>query len=224
MDKNEMLELVYKNNLDYAAEYDSVDMLKKIINSMSIIDRKFFVENKDVYIDEALSIGNEQTISQPTTVARMLLLSKLKPKLDVLEIGSGSGWNASLISYLVNPGKVLSTERIKKLHDKAEYNFNSIVNKEKLRLNAEFLYKDIFSDKIDGKFDRIISTAGANKEIGYRLRNFGFDILKDNGLLLYPTRGFLGQGALELWKKEDVMKRILRDEGYVFVPLMKGMR
>ena len=44
------------------------------------------------------------------------------------------------------------------------------MNKEKLRLNAEFLYKDIFSDKIDGKFDRIISTAGANKEIGYRLR------------------------------------------------------
>ena len=223
MDKKEMLDSVYRNNEEYARKYDSVDMLKKIINSMDLIDRKFFVENEHIYSDEALSIGNKQTISQPTTVARMLLLSRLKPKLDVLEIGSGSGWNASLITDLVKPGKVVSTERIRNLYDNAKHNFNKMIDATNLKLKAEFLYRDVFNDKINMKFDRIIATAGANKEIIYKLREFSGNILKDRGLLVYPTIEFLGQGALELWEKDNVMKRVARDEGYAFVPLIKGI-
>ena len=198
MDKKEMLDSVYRNNEEYARKYDSVDMLKKIINSMDLIDRKFFVENEHIYSDEALSIGNKQTIS-------------------------GSGWNASLITDLVKPGKVVSTERIRNLYDNAKHNFNKMIDATNLKLKAEFLYRDVFNDKINMKFDRIIATAGANKEIIYKLREFSGNILKDRGLLVYPTIEFLGQGALELWEKDNVMKRVARDEGYAFVPLIKGI-
>ncbi len=224
MNKEEMLKSVYERNKMYAEKYDSVDMLKKIINSMDIIDRKFFIEGDNIYEDEALSIGQGQTISQPTTVARMLLLSRLKQKIDVLEIGSGSGWNASLIANLVNPGKVTSTERIEKLHKSAIENFNKMKDSSKLRLNVEFLHTDTFSKLWKEKFDRIITTAGVDKRMATRLQEFGNDVLKNNGLLVYPTNEAHFSGSLELWQKNMFMRRILRDEGYSFVPLLEGVK
>lgn len=224
MNKEEMLKSVYEKNKMYAEKYDSVDMLKKIINSMDIIDRKFFVEGSNIYGDEALSIGQGQTISQPTTVARMLLLSRLKPKIDVLEIGSGSGWNASLIANLVNPGRVTSTERIEKLHKNAIENFNKCIDSAKLRLNVEFLHTDTFSKVWKEKFDRIITTAGADKKMAEKLQELGSNVLKDNGLLIYPNNESYFLGSLELWQKNVFMKRILRDEGYSFVPLLEGVK
>lgn len=223
-EKSDMLMRVYENNKEYAESHDSVDMLKKIMNSMDLIDRKFFVKNPFVYKDIALSIGQNQTISQPSTVARMLMMADLKPKLDVLEIGSGSGWNASLLSYLVNPGKVISAERIERLYDNSIKNFKKMTESTGLKLNVEFLYRDIFSMEWKEKFNRIITTAGADMQMAEKLRNLGREILKNKGLLIYPTRDDYGNGDLEVWKKDGGMKRTLREKGYTFVPLLEGIR
>ncbi|MCA1794674.1 MAG: hypothetical protein LC660_12555, partial [Desulfobacteraceae bacterium] len=62
-----------------------------ILHAMDKVDRKYFIDH-DPYVDAALSIGHGQTISQPSTVARVLMLAELSPGHDVLEIGFGSGW------------------------------------------------------------------------------------------------------------------------------------
>ena len=94
---------------------------------MQVIDRTFFVENiEDAYYDTALSIGYYQTISQPSTVARMLMLSELKAGQDLIELGAGSGWNASLMGFMVYPGKVLSLDIVPQLIEKAQSNLNSL--------------------------------------------------------------------------------------------------
>lgn len=228
--KKDMLDSVYRNNEDYAKRMKSFSILKKIINSMDLIDRKFFAgkENEDsCYDDEALSIGYNQTISQPTTVARMLLMSRLKPRLNVLEIGSGSGWNAALMASIVKPGKVISTERIKELKELAQSNLNKFMKEKKTKLNVEFLHTDTFdrSNKLwKMRYDRIMSTAGANIDLISQLKNIGNVLLKNNGLLVYPTNESGFNGALEIWKKQgEKLKRINREEGYSFVPLLKGI-
>ncbi|MEM2956344.1 MAG: methyltransferase domain-containing protein [Candidatus Pacearchaeota archaeon] len=215
MTKKEMLESVLENNKDR----NNID---KIIEAMEKVDRRDFVSVKDPYIDAPLSIGYGQTISQPTTVARMLSLLDLKKKQDVLEIGSGSGWNAALVAYLVKPGKVVSVERIKELNEMAQKNYDSIKNKLKLD-NIEFVFADAFDRKgkiWKIKYDRIITTAAADSMFKEDLMEMGKTLLKDKGLLLFPTE----EGEMELWQKKDKkMIKIYSEYGYSFVPLIRGI-
>ena len=106
-----------------------------IIEAFKNIDRTDFVpENlKEIaYENKPLSIGFNQTISQPLTVAFMLEL--LEPKIGekILDIGSGSGWQTALLAHIVGiQGKVVSIERIPELKLLAEknlgkYNFQNI--------------------------------------------------------------------------------------------------
>lgn len=229
MDKKDMINSVKSFNEQFAKKTDSINLLKKIMNSMCIVDRKFFagVDNESVcYTDEALPIKHGQTISQPKTVARMLLMADLKPKLNVLEIGSGSGWNAALVADLIKPGKIISTERIKGLQENAYNNYNQFIKTTKTKgLNVEFLHTDTFDRKSivwKERFDRIIATAGANADMSIKLRQMGHELLRNHGLLLYPTQQNFG--ALELWKKNhNRLTLSKRDLGYSFVPLLEGI-
>lgn len=227
-EKQRMLQSVYHNNLQYAQSPASHEALKKIIEAMMIIDRRFFVSSQEgfCYIDEPLPIGHGQTISQPTTVARMLLLSQLKPKQDVLEVGAGSGWNAALAAQIVKPGKVITTERIKPLQENAQKNFDKLVRSKKIKLNAEFVFADALDEKSGiwkEKYDRIIITAGVGPDLIQKMPLMGEKLLKEGGMLLYPTNEFGSYGALELWqKKKGKLQKIYREEGYAFVPLLRG--
>ena len=79
------------------------------------------------YDDNALPIGYGQTISQPCTIASMLELLDLKKGDSVLEIGSGSGWNAALMGFLVGrKGSVLSTEIIDSLVERSRKRIEKI--------------------------------------------------------------------------------------------------
>ena len=121
MNKQEMLKSVEK----CLSSYGNVD--KQILEAMNKIDRKEFVLEalkEYAYEDNALSISEGQTISQPSTVARMLSLLKLKENDFVLEIGTGSGWNAALIAYLVKQGKILSLEIYDELISEARKNIH----------------------------------------------------------------------------------------------------
>lgn len=93
----------------------------KVLEAMRQLPRHLFVDEAlatRAYEDDALPIGHKQTISQPYIVARMTeaLIAEGIPK-TVLEIGTGSGYQAALLSLLVE--KVYTVERIKPLHHQA---------------------------------------------------------------------------------------------------------
>ncbi|MDP3729851.1 MAG: protein-L-isoaspartate(D-aspartate) O-methyltransferase [bacterium] len=97
-----------------------------IIEAFKKIDRKFFVPAKfqdRAYVNEALPIGEEQTISQPLVVAFMTELLMVRPGEKILEVGSGSGWQTAILAELVTGrdahGKIISIERIPDLYASA---------------------------------------------------------------------------------------------------------
>ena len=162
MDKKEMLNSVQR----YLSSFGDID--ERIIEAIRKVDRKDFMdENKEfAYVDNAMSIGYGQTISQPSTVARMLQLLQLKSGDRVLEIGAGSGWNACLIGHLIGKkGSILSLEIVDELVEKARGRV------EKLGIeNVEILKKDF--RELDEKFDKIIFTAGILQEQKNVIRNY----------------------------------------------------
>lgn len=224
----EMLESVYLYNSSFSSDET---LLEKILFSMSFIDRKFFVNDEEyAYDDNALPIGKGQTISQPSTVARMLLLAELQEGDEVLEVGAGSGWNACLAAFLVYPGNVTSIDRINSLVEKAQINLHELRNylRQKKPQDVEklskinFLAEDIFSkEKVwKKKYDKIIITAGiADTETEEKIRIISQNLLKKNGLLICPYTS----GPLIIYRKNIKNSKLERGETreqYVFVPLL----
>jgi protein-L-isoaspartate(D-aspartate) O-methyltransferase len=107
-------------------ETDGYLQTQAIIDAFRKIDRRDFVLPEfqaEAYLDSALPIGFDQTISQPLTVAFMLELLRPKSGERVLDIGAGSGWQTAILSELVGEtGKVVAVERIKELGEMAETN------------------------------------------------------------------------------------------------------
>ena len=108
MDKEQLIELLKR---------DGYLKSPVIIEAFKNVDRKDFVpENvkEGAYVNEALAIGFEQTISQPLVVAFMLELLELKMGERVLEIGTGSGWKTALMAYIL-------THMKREIEQKAEF-------------------------------------------------------------------------------------------------------
>ena len=220
----EMLKSVYSYNSLFVKTKEQEKLLERILFAMSVIDRKFFIEENS-YLDTALSIGEGQTISQPSTVARMLLLAELQEGDNVLEIGTGSGWNASLIAFLVYPGNVVSIERFTSLKEKAEENIKNLkinLKKEKTEKlnNIRFYAENIFSRKNawKKKYDKIIITAGIFSEEQERdIENLATNLLKEGGMLICPRTS----GPLLIIRKKVKLAKENTKEEYVFVPLLE---
>ena len=187
----------------------------EVLKIMKKIPRHIFVDeaiSDQAYDNTALPIGSNQTISQPLIVAKMteLLISK-NPK-RILEIGTGSGYQAVVLSQFAQ--KVFTIERIKTLHDEAKRIFK-ILN-----------IHNIYSKHSDGNngwpekacFDAIIYTAAANTiSTSISLQ------LCDNGVLLAPVCVGSKQILREYLKKDN--KLIYVDHGEVnFVPLLSGKK
>lgn len=100
--------------------------MDRIDQAFQAIPRKEFVlpQDKDkASEDRPLSIGFNQTISQPTTVRKMLEWLDPQPGDKILDIGSGSGWTTGLLSYLVGPiGRVFAVDVIAELVRMGEQN------------------------------------------------------------------------------------------------------
>lgn len=89
------------------------------------VPREAFVlphDSADAYADVPLPIGNRQTISAPSMIAIMLEEARLMRGERVLEIGTGSGYNAALLAHLVGAANVVSIERHSELADRAREN------------------------------------------------------------------------------------------------------
>ena len=225
MNKERLLKSVRGNLLYLATGKIEKKYLERIIEAIEVVDRIFFVRDKEeAYFDTALSIGYNQTISQPSTVARMLMLAKLESGKNLLELGAGSGWNASLAGYLIYPGKVLSLDIVPQLIDKAVENLNSLRDylnyEERKKLsNIEFKVLNIFKQLNiwQEQYDRVIITAGINLSQEYLIAQLAEKMLLEKGILVCPYT----YGPLIILKKEE--GRIIRDttmEQYVFVPLL----
>lgn len=225
MDKERLLKSVRHNLLYLAAGKKEKENLEHIIEAIRAVDRFFFVRDRgDAYFDTALSIGYNQTISQPSTVARMLMLAELGSDKNLLELGAGSGWNASLAGFLIYPGKVLSLDIVPQLIEKARENLNSLKDsmgyEERKKLdNIEFRVLNIFKqlDTWQERYDRIIITAGINQTQEGLILQLAEELLLDKGILVCPYT----YGPLIILKKDDgsIKKNTTREE-YVFVPLL----
>lgn len=223
-----MLNSVFEYNSRFLLDENQEKLLEKIIFAISQIDREFFVEDKErAYDDNALEIGSGQTISQPSTVARMLILAGIEKSDEILEVGTGSGWNAALISFLVYPGHTTSVERINFLKEKAEKNISQLRGRMKQK-NPEDFQKieklNFFAENIfekgkcwKRKYNKIIFTAGiSRKEDEKKIENLANNLLKQKGILICPRVS----GKILIIKKENGLKRFDTKEDYVFVPLI----
>lgn len=175
---------------------------------------KFVPERYKAYahVDEPLPIPAGQTISAPHMVAIMLELAELEEGMNVLEVGTGSGWNAALIYELVKRD-VYTIERIPELAEFARRNL------ERAGYNRVHV---IVGDGTKGfppkaPYDRIIVTAGAPKVPEPLIEQ-----LKVGGKILIPVGSYhLWQELLEVIKiSEDNKVKIKNHGGVAFVPLI----
>lgn len=180
---------------------------------LNVKREEFFEEEmKDfAYSDNAFSIGFGQTISQPYTIAVMLEMLKVEKGMNVLDVGSGSGYTACLLSELVGKkGKVIGTELIKELHEKAKEN-----NEVKKRKNIELMNLDVIKEEVKGEFDRILVSA-ACPFLPKKL----FDTLKEKGVAVAPVGDSFSQRIQSITKIQGKpFKKDFLEGFFVFVPL-----
>lgn len=153
-----MLRSVELNISDLVRSGTDKRLKNNVIDAMRAIDRAHFLK-ENAYVDSAQPIGFHQTISQPSTVARMLMHLQPQQGNNVLELGTGSGYNACILAYLAAPGKVLSLETVKELAESAKEKIKALGIK-----NLSIEHMNIFNSSLDQRFDRIIITAGASEE------------------------------------------------------------
>ena len=183
-----------------------------VLKAFLTVPRELFVDHSyhdQSYADHPLPIGCEQTISQPTTVMLMLQLLELLPGQRVLEIGTGSGYNAALLSELT--GKVLTVERHMQLVKFAQENLKHAG------------YEGVTVVNGDGKkghaahapYDRIMVTAAAQK-VPQQLK----DQLSVGGMLVAPIGATYGCEMLT-FEKISSNNFQTSDHGlFSFVPLV----
>ena len=200
-----------KKELIYFLTHNNILKTKSIIQAFKKIDRKDFIPSK--YADEAynnypLSIGFNQTISQPSTVALMLEILSPKKGDRILDVGSGSGWTTALLGYIVGiRGRVCGVELIPDLVLFGRYNLEKY-NLENTRIYQATQHLGL---KEKGPFDKILVSATA-KEIPQEL----VDQLKVGGSMVIPVKNSI----FKVYKKSE--DRIEKKEipGFVFVPLI----
>jgi protein-L-isoaspartate(D-aspartate) O-methyltransferase len=200
-----------------------VDSLRKkgitdegVLAAINNIPRHYFLEHafdKIAYEDRAFPIGEGQTISQPYTVAYQTQLLKVKRNDKILEIGTGSVYQATVLAEL--GAWVHTIERQKKLYDFQQQHY---VFKGKYP-NIRFFYGDGFEGlKFYQPFDKIIITAAA-PFIPPKL----IEQLKPSGLMVIPLDDEKGaQRMLRLTKRADGGYDEEAFEQFSFVPMLQG--
>ncbi len=182
-----------------------------VLQAIAKIPRHLFLDSAfadHAYIDKPFAIGEGQTISQPYTVARQTELLEVAPGDKVLEIGTGSGYQTSIL--LVLGAKVYSIEYHESLSQKAAQMLD------KLGLKAELFVGDGSTGLPQfAPYDKILVTAGAaSTPVEY------IDQLKIGGKLVIPVGPESGQKMLRITKKSPT--QVVEEEfGYFcFVPLL----
>lgn len=185
----------------------------KVLEAVGRIPRHLFMESGFInfaYKDQAFPIGAGQTISQPYTVAFQTCLLNIQKNDKVLEVGTGSGYQAAVLYEM--GAKVFTIERQKELYEKVH------------KFLPEIGYSPacFFGDGYKGlpnlaPFDKILVTAGAPsipKDLKHQL--------KIGGTLIVPVGDNNRQEMYEIVRISDDEFTSKKHGGFVFVPMLKG--
>jgi len=187
---------------------------EKVLTAIENIPRHFFLDSafdEVAYEDKAFPIAEKQTISQPYTVAYQTQLLELKPFDKVLEIGTGSAYQASVLAEL--GAQVFTIERQKKLFDS-----NKQFTWLKKYPNIKFFYGDGYEGlPTYAPFDKVLITAAA-PEIPQKL----VAQMKTGGMMVIP----MGRGDVQVMKRltkqpDGTLKEEVFDK-FSFVPMLGG--
>ena len=189
---------------------------ESVLLAIMNVPRHFFLDSafeKQAYEDRAFPIGEEQTISQPYTVAYQTQLLQIKPFEKILEVGTGSAYQASVLAEF--KAKVYSIERQKKLFE-ANKKFEFLKQYRSLRL--------FYGDGFEGlptfaPFDKILITAAA-PYIPEKL----LEQLKIGGCMVLPLDEGDNQRMHRLTKQFDGTILEEKFDEFSFVPMLIGKR
>ncbi len=186
-----------------------------VLSAMLKVPRHEFVagDNKNLaYADFPLPIGKGQTISQPYIVALMTQSAQLQPNDRVLEIGTGSGYQAAVLAEIVK--EVYTIEIIEVLANDARSDLKRLGYE-----NVKVKHGDGYQGwEAFAPFDAILLTA-ATPEIPQPL----IDQLKEGGRMVVPLEGMLFQDLIRITKEKDELKRE-EITGVRFVPMTGEVR
>lgn len=187
---------------------------EQVLKAMEELPRHFFLDKafeEKAYEDKAFPIGNEQTISQPYTVAYQSSLLDIKKREKVMEIGTGSGYQAAVLALL--GGRVYTIERQKKLYLRT-VNFLKKIGFNSIRL----FYRDGYLGLPEfAPFDKILVTAGAI-EIPQKL----LQQLKIGGKMVIPV----GKEVQKMYRITRIAENEFEEEifdNFKFVPFLGGV-
>jgi protein-L-isoaspartate(D-aspartate) O-methyltransferase len=184
---------------------------KRVLDAMRTVPRHRFVPvdlRYLAYADAPLPIGQRQTISQPYIVALMTELVELKGEEKVLEVGTGSGYQAAILAQLAE--MVYTVERITELAEKAKEVFEELEIE-----NIQVIERDGSAGLPEfAPFDAIMVTAAAPR-VPSPLK----EQLEDGGRLVLPVGSRDGQ-VLERWRKKGEEIKREHIAPVAFVPLV----
>jgi protein-L-isoaspartate(D-aspartate) O-methyltransferase len=185
-----------------------------VLTAINEVPRHVFLDSSFVelaYQDQAFPIGSGQTISQPHTVAFQTQLLQVEKGMKVLEIGTGSGYQACVLAAM--GAKVFSIERQRNLYFKTK----------EILEQLPFRVKTFLGDGFEGlptyaPFDRVIITAGA-PDIPEAL----IAQMKAGAIMVIPMDNPNGDGQtmLRITKLEDGTLKKEEFGGFKFVPMLK---
>jgi protein-L-isoaspartate(D-aspartate) O-methyltransferase len=185
---------------------------ESVLEAMLKVPRHLFFESgflEYAYEDNAFPIAAGQTISQPYTVAFQTELLEVQPGMRVLEVGTGSGYQGTILCEM--GAKLYTIERIHELFHKAKLMFR------KMNHHPKVVFGDGYKGlPEDAPFDRIIVTAGA-REIPPAL----LDQLKVGGIMVIPV-GNEEQEMIRLIRKDEQNYEKQHFGGFRFVPMLEG--
>jgi len=187
---------------------------EEVLRAMDTVPRHVFMDQAfliHAYVDKAFPISSGQTISQPYTVAVQTSLLEVKKRDKILEIGTGSGYQAAVLAEM--GAKVYSVERHRELFIKAHKILIS------LGYQVDLFFGDGYAGKPQyGPYDGIIITA-ATKDIPAGL----LEQLKTGGRLVAPV-GDSSSQVMTLVKRTGEATYEYSSHGhYVFVPMLRGI-
>jgi len=187
---------------------------ERVLEAIGAIPRHFFMLPQDesvAYVDRAFPIGEGQTISQPYTVAYQTQLLRVEPGLRVLEIGTGSGYQAAVLAAM--DAQVYTIERQKRLFDRNRH-FSYLRGFD----NINFFYGDGYEGlPTYAPFDRILITAAAPQVPQSLLQQ-----LSIGGKMVLPLGEAPVQRMIRISKREDGSLTEETFDKFSFVPMLKG--
>ena len=188
----------------------------RVLDAVLEVPRHFFLDsafNEKAYEDKAFPIGEGQTISQPYTVAYQSQLLEVKPFQKILEIGTGSAYQAVVLAEM--GAQVYTIERQKKLYEN-----NKSFQFLKKYPSIKFFYGDGYEGlPTYAPFDRVIITAAA-PEIPQKL----VQQLKPGGMMVIPLGAGDLQQMMRITKLENgALKEEVFDH-FSFVPMVEGKK